>query len=31
MGWSSDQMIKRYGGLVRSRMAAAAVPNYAPI
>jgi site-specific recombinase XerD len=31
MGWRSDQMVRRYGGFVRSKMAARAMPKYAPI
>jgi integrase len=31
MGWTSDQMVRRYGGWVRSRKAAEAMPAYAPI
>jgi site-specific recombinase XerD len=31
MGWQSDAMLRRYGGWVRSQMAAEAMPRYAPI
>lgn len=31
MGWTSDQMVRRYGGYVRSELAAKAMPQYAPI
>lgn len=31
MGWSSDAMVRRYGGWVRSRTAAASMPQFAPI
>jgi site-specific recombinase XerD len=31
MGWSSDAMVRRYGGWVRSQTAAEAMPRFAPI
>jgi len=31
MGWSSDAMVRRYGGWVRSETAAAAMPEFAPL
>jgi integrase/recombinase XerD len=31
MGWTSDAMVRRYGGWVRSRKAAEAMPRFAPI
>jgi integrase/recombinase XerD len=31
MGWQSDAMLRRYGGWVRTQMAAEAMPRYAPI
>jgi site-specific recombinase XerD len=31
MGWTSDAMVRRYGGWVRSETAAAAMPNFAPV
>ncbi len=31
MGWTSDAMVRRYGGWVRSETAAAAMPRFAPI
>lgn len=31
MGWASDQMLRRYSGFVRGRIAADLMPKYAPI
>jgi integrase/recombinase XerC len=31
MGWSSDAMVRRYGGWVRFETAAAAMPEFAPL
>jgi site-specific recombinase XerD len=31
LGWSSDQMVKRYSGFVRTRLAADSMPKFAPI
>jgi integrase len=31
MGWSSDAMVRRYGGWARSETAAAAMPEFAPL
>jgi len=31
MGWSSDQMVRRYAGFVRGKLAAELMPQFAPI
>jgi integrase len=31
LGWSSDQMVKRYSGFVRTRLAGDSMPKFAPI
>ena len=31
MGWSSDQMVRRYAGFVPGKLAAELMPKFAPI